>query len=268
MDPIYKEEETKLSDVKSKLGNAKDSLVSDIEKLGGENLDALRTYRESPETSPLDVLLFMEQLHEKNVSFNLPDKFKRLEEFENLLREPYFSRIDLENNENGELQKIYVGKFGFTDDAPVITDWRAKIASVYYRYRYPQRNVTYVTPDGVETRNLTLKRTFEIDKGQLIKYYNNDLKLDENEIISGKIEKRTGGVLEDIVETIQIGQLDIIESDPRQICIVQGCVGSCKSTVAIHKLSHIFFNYPELIHPERSILIAKNQILVGYLSTL
>ncbi|MFA6981801.1 MAG: 3'-5' exonuclease, partial [Patescibacteria group bacterium] len=52
------------------------------------------------------------------------------------------------------------------------------------------------------------------------------------------------------------------------ICIVQGCVGSGKSTVAIHKLSHIFFNYPELIHPERSILIAKNQILVGYLSTL
>ena len=74
--------------------------------------------------------------------------------------------------------------------------------------------------------------------------------------------------LEDIVETIQKSQMDIIEADPRQICIVQGCVGSGKSTVAIHKLSHIFFNHSRLIRPERSILIAKNQILVGYLSTL
>jgi DNA helicase-2/ATP-dependent DNA helicase PcrA len=83
-----------------------------------------------------------------------------------------------------------------------------------------------------------------------------------------KIQQRTGGVLEDIVETIQESQLDIIESDPRQICIVQGCVGSGKSTVAIHKLSHVFFNFPKYIRPSRSILVAKNQILVGYLSTL
>ena len=62
--------------------------------------------------------------------------------------------------------------------------------------------------------------------------------------------------------------MDIIEADPRQVCIVQGCVGSGKSTVAIHKLAHIFFNFPKLIHPERTILIVKNQILVGYLSTL
>jgi len=62
--------------------------------------------------------------------------------------------------------------------------------------------------------------------------------------------------------------LDIIEEDPRSPCIVQGCVGSGKSTVAIHKLSHIFFNYPKLINPTKSILIAKKQVLVSYLATL
>ncbi|MDC0449164.1 hypothetical protein OAL67_00990 [bacterium] len=121
---------------------------------------------------------------------------------------------------------------------------------------------------GYKKRDLTLKRTYEIVNGELTKYYNNDIQLDEEQIIVGKIEQRTGGVLEDIVETIQESQLDIIEADPRQVCIVQGCVGSGKSTVAIHKLSHIFFNFPGYIRPERSILVAKNQILVGYLSTL
>src|SRR3989304_5144639 len=92
--------------------------------------------------------------------------------------------------------------------------------------------------------------------------------LDESQIIAEKIEGRTGGLLEEIVETIQTDQHKIIEADPRTVCIVQGTVGSGKSTVAIHKLSHIFFNHHNLIRPERAILIAKNQILVGYLSTL
>jgi DNA helicase II / ATP-dependent DNA helicase PcrA len=115
---------------------------------------------------------------------------------------------------------------------------------------------------------LTLKRTFEIDDGVLTKYYNNDIKFDERDIVIKKISDRTGGVLEDIVETIQKDQMEIIEADPRQLSIIQGCVGSGKSTVAIHKLSHIFFNFPQFIKSERSILVAKNQILVGYLSTL
>ncbi|HOM78308.1 MAG TPA: 3'-5' exonuclease, partial [bacterium] len=165
--------------------------------------------------------------------------------------------------------KLYIGKFGFTHDKkPVITDWRSKIASIYYRYRYPQKNVVYTTPEGEKVRDLILKRTFDIVDGKLNKYFNNDIQLDESEIIAEKIESRTGGILEDIVETIQESQLDIIEADPRTPCVVQGCVGSGKSTVAIHKLSHIFFNFPKLITPERSILVAKSQILVSYLSTL
>jgi len=73
--------------------------------------------------------------------------------------------------------------------------------------------------------------------------------LDETTIISEKIQKRTGGVLEDIVQTIQKSQLNIIECDPRQVCIVQGCVGSGKSTVAIHKLAHIFLITRKLYIP-------------------
>jgi len=115
---------------------------------------------------------------------------------------------------------------------------------------------------------MKLKRTFEFDGGKVTKYFNNDIGLSENEVIIDKIKDRSGGVLEDIVETIQESQIEIIDADPRQVCIVQGCVGSGKSTVAIHKLSHIFFNYSELIKPEKSILISKSRVLVDYLSTL
>ena len=268
MDPKIKQEETRqLNSVLNKVVDAKQSLDRSMEKMGADNLSRLQELRESPETG-LDFFLFLEQLHEKNLAFNLKDKYKILEEYAYLLKEPYFARVDLYDPETKEADKLYIGKFGFADDKPVITDWRTKIASVYYRYRYPQKKVKYETPDGTKEKDLTLKRTFEIDNGELIKYFNNDIQLDESKILIGKIEQRTGGVLEDIIETIQESQLNIIESDPRQICIVQGCVGSGKSTVAIHKLSHIFFNYPNYIHAERSVLVTKNQILVGYLSTL
>ena len=269
MDPdVLEKEKSHLQKTIVKLTNARKNLEKSMEVMGAQTLEKLKELREDPQTEPHDLLLFMENLQQKNTTFNFKDKYKRLDELQQSLDEPYFSRIDLKDANNPHDETWYIGKFGYTEDVPVIVDWRAKIASIYYRYRYPQKNVVYETPDGTEKRDLTLKRTFEIDKGELIKYYNNDIQLDENEIIVEKIEQRTGGVLEDIVETIQESQLDIIEADPRQICIVQGSVGSGKSTVAIHKLSHIFFNFPELIFPERSILIAKNQILVGYLSTL
>ncbi|OGC48177.1 hypothetical protein A3A69_01305 [candidate division WWE3 bacterium RIFCSPLOWO2_01_FULL_37_15] len=265
---VLKEEKEHLKGTIDRLINAKEKLDQSMLAMGKENLEMLKDLRADPETNGADFFFFLESLHEKNLAFNFKDKYKKVEELDSLMKEPYFARIDLKDSTNFPLETYYIGKFGYTEEKPIVTDWRAKVASVYYRYRYPQKNINYDTPEGKVVRDLQLKRTFEIDNGSLMKYYNNDIQLDENEIITEKISKRTGGVLEDIVETIQESQLDIIEADPRQICIVQGCVGSGKSTVAIHKLSHIFFNFPNVIHPERALLIAKNQILVGYLSTL
>jgi DNA helicase II / ATP-dependent DNA helicase PcrA len=267
-DRIFEEEKKHIKNTISKLETAKVDLQRSLEVMGETNITKLKELREDPQTEPHDLLFFLETLHQQNATFNFKDKYKRLDEIEYLLKEPYFSRIDLKDHKEDHTESVYIGKFGYTEERPIITDWRAKIASVYYRYRYPQKNVYYDTPDGKEIRDLTLKRTYEIDNGILIKYYNNDIQLDEKEILIDKIEKRTGGVLEDIVETIQENQLDIIEADPRQVCIVQGCVGSGKTTVAIHKLSHIFFNHGDIIEPQRSILVTKNQIQAGYISTL
>ncbi len=265
-DKVFNEESKYTKEVVGKVKNAHADLESSLNVVGSENLSRLQDLREA-EYGP-DFEMFLQQLHEKNEAVNLKDKFKRLDELKFLEDQPFFARIDLYTNKGASEEKFYIGKFGYTENKPIVTDWRARVASVYYRYRYPQKNVSYETPGGTETRDLKLKRTFEIEKGELTKYYNNDIQLDENDIIVDKIGKKTGGVLEDIVETIQQSQMDIIESDPRQVCVVQGCVGSGKSTVAIHKLAHIFFNFPTLIHSNKSIVIAKNQILVGYLSTL
>lgn len=266
MEPeTLKKEREHLAGVVGKVVKAKNDTQKRLEVVGKENLEKLLDVREN-ETGA-DFEYFIQQLGEKN-DMNIKGSYQRMKELEFLSEEPYFARIDLKDEtKNGE-QAYYIGKFGYTEKQPIVIDWRAKIASVYYKYRYPQKEVAYDTPKGKEIRDLTLKRSYEIEEAKLFKYYNNDIQLDESQLIAEKISKRTGGVLEDIVATIQLSQINIIEADPRQVCIVQGCVGSGKSTVAIHKLAHIFFNYPNLIHPQKAILVAKNQILAGYLSTL
>jgi DNA helicase II / ATP-dependent DNA helicase PcrA len=268
----FTEERNRADFTLDQIRQVKSQLEKALNYMGEENLRKLKDLRDNAEANPTDLFVFIEQLHAQNQAFNFKDKFAQMEEYGYLIAEPYFSRIDLANADDGQVDRIYIGKFGVAADSglkkPLVTDWRAKIASVYYRYRYPQKNVVYDTEDGKVTRDLKLKRTFEFDNGELLKFYNNDIQLDENEIIGEKIAKRSGGVLEDIVATIQESQMEIIEYDPRGVCVVQGCVGSGKSTVAIHKLSHIFFNYAGFIRPQNSLLVAKNQILVGYLSTL
>lgn len=270
MDQQFKKESKHLEKTVNIVRDSREDLEESLEKLSKFNIKKLKEMRENPITNAADYAQFLNMLKNKNVAFNVMAKYQKLEELGYLEDQPYFSRIDLKDRGTGVVNKRYIGKFGFVDeyDRPIILDWRAKAASVFYNYRYPQDNVTYESPEGPITKDLLLKRTYEIDEGELIKYYNNDIKLDEDDLIAEKIEGRTGGVLEDIIETIQQNQHEIINADPRRVTIVQGTVGSGKSTVAIHKLSYIFFNYPEIINPERSILIAKNQILVGYLSTL
>ena len=241
-----------------------------LSSLKQDGIDRLKAIREQS-LSYMDMLDTMESLQRELDAFDTTQVFKTLNELDYLKNNPFFARIDLKDKDSGDLnfKPYYISKFGFFDDnLPALIDWRAKLASVYYKYRYPQSNVSYEVDGDIYTYDMNLKRTFEIDGGQVIKYFNNDIQLTENELIIEKIKNRTGGVLEDIVETIQESQMKIIENDPREVCIVQGCVGSGKSTVAIHKLSYIFFNYPQIVSPDRSILISKNRVLVDYLSSL
>ncbi len=269
MDPQILEFENKKSKEVSLIVNNKiDKITNELSSLQESSIQKLKDIREMGLTSR-DAIDSMNEIQGQVDSFEAYEKIQTLNELYYLKDNPFFARIDLKSPSENKDESFYISKFGFFNDAtPLLIDWRAKVASIYYNYRYPQKNVSYDIEDKKFTYDLTLKRTFEMDSIHVVKYFNNDIGLSEDELISSKTKNRTGGVLEDIIETIQVDQMKIIESAPGKICLVQGCVGSGKSTVAIHKLSYLYFNYSNLISPQKSLLVSKSRVLVDYLSSL
>jgi DNA helicase IV len=192
------QEKTKLAQTVEFIKSRKTSLENALTSMGAITLEKLTELRRDAEGG-MDLIVALQRLNESNASFNLPDKYAQLEELSYLEKEPYFARIDLKDASS--TQPYYIGKFGWANKS-LVTDWQLKL-SIFYKYRYPQKT-SYKTDIETYTYDLTLKRTYEIDAGELVKFYNNDLQFDDSSQISRKIESRTEEH-EDIIETIQEG---------------------------------------------------------------
>ena len=83
-----------------------------------------------------------------------------------LKHSPYFARIDFQEGEE-KPETIYIGLGSFTNAAGkfLIYDWRAPISSIYYDGGLGK--ITYQTPDGPQTVDVSLKRQFVIADGQI-----------------------------------------------------------------------------------------------------
>ena len=181
---------------------------------------------------------------------------------------PYFARIDAafdggeDDGETGdEAQRIYIGKNGKTnpDNTQLVTDWRAPISSLYYDAT-PGR-AKYSAPGGEYEVDLKLKRTFEIDEGRLLDFYDTDV-VANDELLIKYLGRNRDAALSDIVATIQRDQNRIIREEPWKNIIVQGAAGSCKTTVAMHRLAWITYNYRQQFRENEFYIIGGSNMFL------
>lgn len=183
------------------------------------------------------------------------------------LKKPYFGRIDIVS-ENGKQEKFYLGKGGVMKDSTTIlvVDWRAPIAAVYYENGLGK--CSYIVPGEDEiTVDLKQKRTYEIEGENLIDYYDSEV-VANDELLTKYLMKNKEAVLGEIVATIQKEQNDIIRKSPHRNVIVQGVAGSGKTTVAMHRISYILYNYEKKFRPEDFYIIGSNRILLNYITSV
>ena len=186
---------------------------------------------------------------------------------ESALEKTHFGRIDYLDQEKGEQYRLYIGKHGITKNATdiVIMDWRAAAASIYYEGTTGE--CSYRTPQGkMIPIRLDLKRTFDIDGPVLKGFYDSDTAAND-ELLIKYLAKNKDVVLGEIVATIQQEQNTIIRERPNRSMIIQGVAGSGKTTVAVHRISYILYNFSDRYDPSEICIIGSNDILLNYIAS-
>lgn len=183
------------------------------------------------------------------------------------LKQPFFGRIDYVEAEKGRKEQVYIGKNGIFRNQTdvVIADWRAPISTVYYENELGDGE--YYLPDGSGVAiDLQLKRTFDIQEGVLEGYYDSDVASNDQLLIQ-YLSQNKEAVLGDIIATIQKEQNEIIRESPFANILVQGVAGSGKTTVAMHRISYILYNYKERFMSNEFCIIGGNDLLLNYITS-
>ena len=181
-------------------------------------------------------------------------------------RKPYFGRIDFTDPQGEHPESYYIGRSVIAKDPvhPEVIDWRAPIASVYYDSSLGP--VTYsVKGEGRFEIDLKRKRTYEIENDTLKDFYDSDV-VANDELLTKYLAKNKRAVLSEIIATIQQEQNEVIRKKPQHNMIIQGAAGSGKTTVAMHRISYILYNFDLEFKPEDFYIIGSNQVLLNYIT--
>ena len=222
-----------------------------------------------------DIDEMLEHFHDNDVevltilnnTITLHDHMKRaLERNERALKKPYFGRIIFQDYALKKQETLYIGKGGISKDTThwVVVDWRAPVANAYYENGLGK--CSYPVPGGGRVKiDLKGKRTYEIEEGKLLDFYDSEV-VTNDDLLTKYLAKNKQAVLGEIIATIQKEQNDIIRRSPYHNMIVQGVAGSGKTTVAMHRISYILYNYQERFRPEDFYIVGSNRILLEYIT--
>lgn len=200
-------------------------------------------------------------------TITLHDHMKRaLERNEKAEAKPYFGRIVFYDESLDKEESIYIGKGGISKDTThwMVVDWRAPVANVYYENGLGK--CSYSAPEGKQIDiDLKLKRTYEIENGRLLDFFDTEV-VANDDLLTKYLAKNKQAVLGEIIATIQKEQNEIIRKSPYHNIIVQGVAGSGKTTVAMHRISFILYNYQERFKPDDFYIVGSNRILLNYIT--
>ena len=199
----------------------------------------------------------------------------KIQSYRPFFDEPYFARLDLIDDKEG-YNSYYIGKKG--DVRLEILDWRAPVARRYY-----QKSCSTFTFGEYEYKTI-LRRAIRTRNGKVVDFKNEYLSLKEylsaeeiadrdednildpflREIIKARKEESS---VKDIIETIQEMQYEIITQAEDKNFVLQGCAGSGKTMVMLHRLSYLLYNNEE-IKPRDILIITPSESFNGFIDEL
>lgn len=249
MDSVFQEEKEQLNKIEKRI----DDIIQKYETRASELYKEIDGYYVVDNDDRENLQYIRREYHQAKEYANEYRSFKSV---------PYFGRLDLEldtdvDSDKDTSQIYYIGKTGIRDGLDIIVlDWRSPIGEFFYvktEKKFKHDKSVY---------NLLLRRALAIDKGQL-QNYNTEYDVGnvtlEGDVIDPFLltvlkDKRRQNRLTDIIRTIQGNQNEIIRKPKNESFIVQGCAGSGKTMILLHRLSYLAFNNRNISFDQVKIL--------------
>ena len=187
---------------------------------------------------------------------------RKLAEFTKLKESPYFGKVNFEDD--GYAEQIYVGRYGLTPEGSfdaVIVDWRAPVASLFYKGTLGE--TSYKSPNGEVPVDILARRQIMVKKGKLEGFFDSDVDV-KDDILQMILSSNAGEKLKDIVMTIQKEQDEIIREERMKVVVVNGVAGSGKTTIALHRVAYLLYNFREQLG-DKVLILGPNDIFIDYI---
>lgn len=180
---------------------------------------------------------------------------------------PYFGRVDFVFDGESDAESLYIGisnLAGETGTLPLVFDWRAPVSSLFYDYDVGP--AAYEAPMGQITGSITHKYQYKIASGRIVYMLESDLKVDD-EILKAELGKNASASLKSIVTTIQREQNEIIRDKGRAL-VVQGCAGSGKTSIALHRIAYLLYHNRNQLKASQVLILSPNSLFADYISRI
>ena len=211
----------------------------------------------------------------RNLMAEIEKEEEKIDEYRPFFGEPYFARMDLIDDKEG-YNSYYIGKKG--DVKLEILDWRAPVSRRYY-----QKSCSTFTFGAYEYKTI-LRRALRTKDGKVLDFKNEYLSLkdylsaeeiadrDEENVLDPFLReiiknRKQETAVRDIIETIQEKQYEIITQPEDKNFILQGCAGSGKTMVMLHRLSYLLYNN-ENIKPRDVLIITPSNSFNAFIDEL
>ena len=182
---------------------------------------------------------------------------------------PYEYRVDISCDDKSEVYYIGTADIILKDNQHVIS------ANSKFGGKLVNIGTTKIEKDGLEY-SIKLTRQFDINNAALYGYEN--IRTADDIIFRNGItdpflvrvlkKRKQQHNLVDIFVTIQENQNSIVDADFGKNIIVQGCAGSGKTMVLLHRLSSLNYNRPDFDFVQNAIILTPNDNFTTHINGL
>ena len=256
-------EENKLEEILDIIGKEILKYLEHRKTVTKNILDARKKYIEEYKDDEDQVMDYFD--HENYVQEEVYKTIdRRLMEFTKLKENPYFGKVTFKE-EDSLPEDMYIGRYGLTLEnayEPLIVDWRAPIASLFYQGTLGP--ASYNPPAGEVKADIIDRKQIIIKKGELKGVFDSAVDV-KDEILQMVLSDNSSEKLKDIVMTIQKEQDEIIREDRNKIVVVNGVAGSGKTTIALHRISYLLYNFRKQFG-DKVLIFGPNNIFMDYIA--